>query len=243
MPSSVAWKDAHTRCLALGLAPSVAAPKTSWLQAYVAELGIKNLLSEDDSWTCTLCNEAKQGYSDCYRVGVVRHVQEIMIWLSKLMVSVSDGNIACDNLEVCDWATVIRLLLSLHSWEGQGVLAAAWKPAKENIDSCQCTLTLATEHLKLNLLAHFISQQGPQDQQNIPGEDSHGPLWGLQDWNKGEICAEMAEFTSSALSVLVNLEETLCIRQWTKTKSLTYNRLAIFPGGLRVYSKLLMGIF
>ena len=75
---------------------------TSWLQAYVAELGVDNLLSEDDGWTCTICNEAKQGYSYCCGVRVARHVREIMIWLSKLLVGTSNGNIADDNLKVCN---------------------------------------------------------------------------------------------------------------------------------------------
>ena len=105
---------------------------------------------------------------------------------------------------------------------------AAWKLVKVDIDSCQCALELATKHLQLNLLATNISQQVEQD---IPGVDSHGPLWGLQEWNKGVVCAKMAKPPFSAPPVLVNLEETLCIKQWTKTKSLTFNRLQIFLGG------------
>ena len=101
-----------------------------------------------------------------------------MIWLAKLLIGTSNGDIAEGSLEVCDRAIIFKLLISPHSQEGQGLLAAAWKLAKVNFDSCQCTLTLATEHLKLNLPATSISQQ---DLQNIPGVDSHGPLWGLPD--------------------------------------------------------------
>ena len=156
-----------------------------------------------------------------------------MIWLAKLLTGISDGSITDGSLEVCDRAMIFKLLISPHGREGQGLLAAAWKLAKVNFDSCQCTLMLATEHLKLNLLATNISQQ---DLQNISGVDSHGPLWGLQDWNKGEVCAEMAKFPSTTPPVFVNLEETLCIKQWSKTKSLTFNRLDIFLGGGQKYS-------
>ena len=53
-----------------------------WLQAYVAEAGIENLIKEDDGWTCSVCIEARQSYSECCCIGATRHVREIMIWLA-----------------------------------------------------------------------------------------------------------------------------------------------------------------
>ena len=120
---------------------------STWLQAYAAELGIDNLLTEDNGWTCTICKEARQGYTKHCGVGVTRHVKEIMIWLIKLMAAMSNGDIACDKLLICDLATVFRLLLSPHGRVGQGLLASAWKPAKVSTNNCQCTLTQATKHM------------------------------------------------------------------------------------------------
>ena len=80
----------------------------------MVELGIKNLLTDQDGWTCSVCYEARQGYIDCCDINVTQHVWEIMIWLLKLLVGASGGDIADDNLEICDWATVFRLLLSPH---------------------------------------------------------------------------------------------------------------------------------
>ena len=77
---------------------------------YYMALGF--LLSDDDGWTCTICHEAKHGYSECCSIRVTKHVHEIMIWLTRLLVSINDGAIADDNLEVCDQAMVFRLLLS-----------------------------------------------------------------------------------------------------------------------------------
>ena len=89
----------------------------------------------------------------------------------------SDGDITDESLEISDKIMILMQLLAPNSQEGQGLLSAAWKPAKENVDTCQCTLEMATKQLQLNLSATSTSQHGPQDQQYIPEMNSCGPLW------------------------------------------------------------------
>ena len=79
------------------------------------ELGIKNLLADQDGWTCSVCYEARQGYTDHCGTSVMQHVQELMTWLTKLMGNASSGSIADKDLELVDWDTVFRMLLSPHS--------------------------------------------------------------------------------------------------------------------------------
>ena len=143
---------------------------STWLQAYTAELGIKNLLYEGETWTCTICMEARKGLSEHCGLGAERHVKETLIWLTNLMVAAGDGDIASDKLEVCDWATVFRQLLSLHSRAEQGMLASAWKPAKVDTDNCQCTLVQATKQINLS------ATNSQPIKQDIPKEDPKGPL-------------------------------------------------------------------
>ena len=67
--------------------------------------------------------------------------------------------------------------------------------------------------------------------QDIPKETPKGSLYGLQEWDKGEVCAEMCMPPPSDTPVMQDPGETLCIKQWGKCKSLTYNCLdEIWPG-------------
>ena len=145
------------------------------------------------------------------------------------MFDAGNGDIASDNLEVCDKAFAFKQLLSPHSQVDQGFLVSAWKSAKVNTDKFQCTLAQATR--QINLSATNLQAM----EQDIPKEVPKGPLWGLQEWNKGAVCAEMLTPPTSATPVVSHsLEETLCIKQWSKTKSLTLNRLeGFFPGGVK----------
>merc|ERR1711864_66927 len=69
--------------------------------------------------------------------------------------------------------------------------------------------------------------------QDIPKETPQGSTWGLQEWAKGEVCASMCMPPYSDAPVSWDPGETLCIKQWSKCKSLTYNRLnEIWPGGV-----------
>ena len=94
-------------------------------------------------------------------------------------------------------------------------------------DNCQCTLEQATKEIDLST----ITSQ-PMEQNN-PKEIPKGPLWGLQEWDKGVVCATMSTPSPSASPVSVDPEETLCIKQWYKTKSLTISRLDIFTEGVK----------
>ena len=47
------------------------------------------------------------------------------------------------------------------------------------------------------------------------------------------MCATMSTQSPSASPVSYNPEETLCVKQWSKTKTLTLQRLDIFPGGVK----------
>ena len=97
-----------------------------------------------------------------------------------------------------------------------------------DIDKCQCTLAQSTGKIELS------ATNSQAREQDIPKEAPKGPLWGLQEWNKGEVCAEMLSPPSSDTPVTCNPEEMLCIKQWSKTKSLTLNRLeGFFPGGVK----------
>ena len=124
-------------------------------------------------------------------------MRAFMVWLSDLMAGASDGNIASESLEIRDQGIILCMLLSPHDQEGQGMLVAAWKPAIVNTDVCQCTLELVTKKLHLNLLVvadNFMesvsSHQDPMDQQIALKVDLNGPLPGLEEWAKGEICSQ-----------------------------------------------------
>ena len=93
-----------------------------------------------------------------------------------------------------------------------------------------CTLAHATGQIDLS------ATNSQARVQNIPKEVPKGPLWGLQEWNKGEVCAEMLTPPSSDTPVSCSQEEMLCIQQWFKTKSLTQNRLeGFFTGGVNFF--------
>ena len=170
--------------------------------------------------------EAGEGLSEHCGLTAEMHFLETRIWLTELMELASSGNTTDDNLELCDKNFVFRQLLSPHGQVEQGFLASAWKTAKVGTDNCQCTLAQATKQINLSANKQTISQPMEQD---IPKEAPKGTLCGLQEWDKGVVCTKMLTPPTSATPVApVSLEETLCIKQWSKTKSLTLSRLSKF---------------
>ena len=82
-----------------------------------------------------------------------------------------------------------------------------------------------------NVHQSIQSQLGVQD---IPKKIIKRSTWGLKDWAKGEVCASMCTPPLADPPKTRNPNEILCIKQWSKCKTLTYNRLnEIWPGGVK----------
>ena len=151
--------------------------------------------------------EARTGLSDHCGLTAERQLEEILVWLMDLLYDSGDGNIAVDELEVCNESFVFNQLFNPHCQVEQGFITSGWRTAKVSIDKCQCTLEQATSEIDLLAKPNSISQPMEQD---IPKEVPKGSLWGLQEWNKGEVCAEMCMPPSSDTPSTHDLEETLC---------------------------------
>ena len=182
---------------------------TTWLQHYCADLGLENMVKiyTNSSWTCTICMVAMGGSSEHYSRSAGEHLRESLVWLTDLMQSVGSGNIAKEDLKIHDESFVFKILISPHDRVGQGLLKSSWRTAKVGTDKCQCTLEQATKKIDLSAANKTTSQQ---EDQNIPKEVSKGPLWGLEEWDKGAVCAIMSTPSPSASLVSYDPEETVC---------------------------------
>ena len=87
---------------------------SAWLQQYAGDLGLENITVIGYPWTCTTCLEAREDFSDHCGITAERHVEEILVWLTDLMADTGNGNIASDDLEVCDEPFVFKQLISPH---------------------------------------------------------------------------------------------------------------------------------
>ena len=171
---------------------------SAWIQQYAGDLGLENIVCIGYPWTCSICMEAREGFSEHCGLTAERHVEEILVWLTDLMRDTGNDNIAIDELEVCDEGFIFKQLTMPHGQVDQGFIASGWRTVNVDVGKCQCTLAQATS--KINLLAKNLQPM----EQNIPKEVPKGPLWGLREWNKGEVCVELLTPHTSATPVSYN---------------------------------------
>ena len=91
---------------------------------------------------------------------------ETLDWLTDLMQSAGNSNVATEDLKIHDEAFVSKTLLSPHGRVGQGLLQSSWRMAKAGIDNSQCVLEQATG--KIDISANTVQQE----EQDIPKEVS-----------------------------------------------------------------------
>ena len=180
--------------------------------------------------------EARTSLTEHCGITAVRHLEEALIWLTDLLFDSGSDSTPGDELELCDKGFVFKQLCNPHGRVDQGLIVSGWRMVKVDTDKCQCSLELATGQIDLSAQPTTPIQPVTVLQPmvlDIPKETPKGSLCGLQEWDKGEVCAEMCMPPPSDTLVSWDPGETLCIKQWGKCKSLTYNHLEeIWPGGV-----------
>ena len=202
---------------------------SSWLQQYAGDyLGMDNMCGVSYPWSCTVCMDSRKGLQEHCGITAKRHMEEILLWLTDLMANSGDGNIPIEDLEICDKDKTFNILTKPHGRVDQGFIIAGWRNAKVDTDKCQCTLVQATDQIDLS-----ATNSQPKEQ-DITKEGPKGPLWGSQNWAKEEVCSSMITPLATDTRIFWDPEESLCVKQWSKCKTLTINRLeGFFPGGVK----------
>ena len=87
-------------------------------------MGLDNIIGVGLPWSCTICMEARTGLTDHCGLTAVRHLEDILLWLSDLLFDSGSDTTPGDNLELCDEGFVFKQLCNPHSQVDQGLIVS-----------------------------------------------------------------------------------------------------------------------